>query len=442
MAFDPLSEPNLAAGSPPDAFIRQVHDLYQHLGDLVYLRVHPLLDVLAPNPALPRKERAWQLQDLLLTTIKDLDPGPQAPVLSPQWRRYRLMLRRYKNGMDADTVMQELAISRRQFYRDHEMALGAIAEMLWDHASARLSEASDTAQSPMPAGPGGAAATAQTPAPGAPAFDHLEDLRLEAARTAQADRYARLNELVPGALALFKDRLAQRHLLTEVALDPSLDGILLEKGVLRQALLGLLGYLVERASEATIRLAASSDARLVRLWLGVEPPTAIRPTQPAEVAERLAAFAEMAALAGAQLTPRLAADDPLAVVGFEVALPVYVQRTILVVDDNEDVLELFRRILQPHHYRVVTARTVPEALELAAGLQPYAITVDLMLPGQDGWDLLQVLLNRSDTRQIPIIVCSVLKQKELALSLGATAFIEKPVTEQALNAALAALAAS
>jgi CheY-like chemotaxis protein len=61
------------------------------------------------------------------------------------------------------------------------------------------------------------------------------------------------------------------------------------------------------------------------------------------------------------------------------------------------------------------------------------------MPGRDGWDLLQTLLNQSDTRHIPIIVYTVLKQKTLALSLGATAFLEKPVSKQALFSALQAL---
>ncbi len=68
-----------------------------------------------------------------------------------------------------------------------------------------------------------------------------------------------------------------------------------------------------------------------------------------------------------------------------------------------------------------------------------AIILDLMMPDQDGWDLMQIFLNQASTQAIPIIVCSVLKQKELALSLGATAFMEKPVAEQELLSVLASL---
>lgn len=97
------------------------------------------------------------------------------------------------------------------------------------------------------------------------------------------------------------------------------------------------------------------------------------------------------------------------------------------------------RYLSANHYQTVVARTAAEALDRLRQVQPYAIVLDLMMPGQDGWDLLQILLSRPETQQVPVIVCTVLKQKDLALSLGAAAFLEKPVSEQALVDALAAL---
>ena len=58
------------------------------------------------------------------------------------------------------------------------------------------------------------------------------------------------------------------------------------------------------------------------------------------------------------------------------------------------------------------------------------------MPDQDGWDVLQTLANQPETRHIPVIVCTVLSAKELALSLGAAFFLEKPITEKALISTL------
>jgi CheY-like chemotaxis protein len=171
------------------------------------------------------------------------------------------------------------------------------------------------------------------------------------------------------------------------------------------------------------------------LSLTVDLPGAVSSSQPSDAQERLSGFKEMAMLAGAQISAVYVGDT---VAGFDIQLPT-VERTVLVVDDNEDILELFRGYLIPHRYRVVTAQTAQDTLDLARSLKPYAITLDLMMPDEDGWDLLQILLNQLDTQHIPIVVCSVLKQKELALSLGASAFLEKPISEEALISALEAL---
>lgn len=198
----------------------------------------------------------------------------------------------------------------------------------------------------------------------------------------------------------------------------------------------MLGYLIEHAQQATLRLSARGEGSVVCLFLKLDPPQAALPTPVAEVQERLLTFGEMATLTGARILPMQVGES---ITGFEVQL-LPAERTVLVVDDNEDILELFRGYLSPHRYRVVTAQTAQDTLVLARRLKPYAITLDLMMPDQDGWDLLQVLLNQPDTQHIPIIVCSVLKQKELALSLGASAFLEKPVSEETLLSTLEALA--
>ena len=408
-------------------FASSVADAYEHLYDLVYLRTHPLLDALniPQAPSLPDKKRARQLHSLLLDLIDELDPGPQAPAFSNEWRRHRLMVLHYVKGLTPRATADQLSISLRHYYRVHKTAIEDIAGILWDRHLARRSTPNN--------GPSHAIQEQQGPA------DRMELLRLEAARIAQGNRYARIGNVIEGVLAILQGIADQRGLGISVSLPRPLPDVAIDRNLLRQILLGALGYLIEHARRATVRVTAQTQTSAVFLSLTADPPTAMHAVDENKTAERLAAIEEMATLSNTHILPVYkGAQGKLVVVGFDLQLPT-VERTVLVVDDNADVLDLFRRYLLPHHYRVVTAQTAREAFDQARQLAPYAITLDLMMPEQDGWELLQALLHQPDTRHIPIVVCSVLKQKDLALSLGATSFLEKPVTEQALLAALESL---
>ena len=403
-----------------DEFRVQVADAFEHLYDFVYLRTLPLASVMVPDPLVPPKEKGWRLHQTLLAAIEELDPGPQAPTFSREWRRHQAMVLRFAQGLDPTAVAGQLAVSRRHYYRLQEAALAAIADILWQRF------ASTTAASPSVRKSTDESATAS----------ELELVRLEVARLARAERYSRIGDVLQGVLSLLQDQLEQCHLEVRLSLPPTLPGVPVGQNVLRQILLGVFGYLMGHAERATLGLGALAEGTMVRLSVRLEPATAARPGLASEVQEHLAAFEEMAASSGVQILTVYAAQK---VVGFDVELPV-AERAILVVDDSEDTLSLVQRYLGPHHYRVLTACTAQEALDKARQARPFAIALDLMMPDQDGWYLLQALLNQPDTCDIPIIVCSVLKQqKELALSLGATAFLPKPLTEEALISALQAL---
>ncbi len=99
---------------------------------------------------------------------------------------------------------------------------------------------------------------------------------------------------------------------------------------------------------------------------------------------------------------------------------------ILCIDDDQEVIDLLRRYLIPEGYSVQSALSGDSGIELARKLQPSVITLDIMMPGKDGWQVLRELKSDPKTRDIPVIIHSIVDNKPLALSLGALDVIAKP----------------
>ena len=110
--------------------------------------------------------------------------------------------------------------------------------------------------------------------------------------------------------------------------------------------------------------------------------------------------------------------------------------TVLIVDDNAGLVDLLQRYLADQPYRVMTATGGREGLRLAREAAPSVIVLDVMMPEMDGWEILQRLRTYPDTAQTPVIICSAVGEPELAQSLGATAFLQKPVRREDFLTAL------
>jgi len=105
---------------------------------------------------------------------------------------------------------------------------------------------------------------------------------------------------------------------------------------------------------------------------------------------------------------------------------------VLVVEDNLQAGELLVRLLDRGGFHAEIALSGIEALAKARELQPVAITLDVILPGLDGWDVLAQLKRDEATRDIPVIVVSVVDKPELGRALGAIDYFVKPVDGNAL----------
>jgi signal transduction histidine kinase/CheY-like chemotaxis protein len=113
------------------------------------------------------------------------------------------------------------------------------------------------------------------------------------------------------------------------------------------------------------------------------------------------------------------------------------ERTVLVIDDDPNALDLIGRTLQGEGYRVVTASNGEEALELARALRPSAITLDVIMPHMDGWSVLRSLKRDPQTRDIPVVMVTMTDERDLGVTLGATDFLTKPIERKHLVELLA-----
>ena len=104
---------------------------------------------------------------------------------------------------------------------------------------------------------------------------------------------------------------------------------------------------------------------------------------------------------------------------------------VLIVDDEVPARELLASYLEPD-YRVAMAQSGAEALEKAQRLRPNVITLDVMMPGSDGFQTLAALRKNPETADIPVIILSIVEQKQVGFALGAADYLIKPVRKPAL----------
>jgi CheY-like chemotaxis protein len=110
---------------------------------------------------------------------------------------------------------------------------------------------------------------------------------------------------------------------------------------------------------------------------------------------------------------------------------------ILVIDDEQTVRDLMRRFLAREGFDVVTAQGGEEGLALARQLHPALITLDVLMPGLDGWSVLQALKADPELAEIPVVMLTIVDEKNKGYALGASEYVTKPIDRERLRALLA-----
>ena len=139
---------------------------------------------------------------------------------------------------------------------------------------------------------------------------------------------------------------------------------------------------------------------------------------PAEAASRRGASLVSAAPAAAEEEPVPAFSDA--------------RNTVLVIDDDAEMRSLLKRFLDNQGYQVITAANGEQGLQLARQHRPMAITLDVLMPGMDGWAVLRELKADAELAPIPVIVISVIEDRNLGYALGVSDYLTKPTDRQRL----------
>jgi CheY-like chemotaxis protein len=110
--------------------------------------------------------------------------------------------------------------------------------------------------------------------------------------------------------------------------------------------------------------------------------------------------------------------------------------TVLIVDDDPASRELLSRFLRREGFAVLTAATGEQAMRIAREQKPNVITLDVIMPGMDGWEVLRALKADPELEDIPVILMTITDDQNLGYALGAAEYLTKPVDWERLGAIL------
>lgn len=357
------------------------------------------------------------VQSAILQAIERLRPGPSVPSCARSQRIYDVLSCRYVQQLTQEETAERLAITPRHLRREQREATNMLARNLWKRYQATATDDSSTGQA----------------------------AEASAWRVQVRQELDALQKSAPGSVANVRETLTRVVDLARTLADSQGVGLQLapvEEGLivaihpssLRQVVLGCITELLRHMSSGEIHLEA------VRLAEGIRVTVSGSPTKPG-ASPAIGDMHELLTMLGG--TVQLECSTGLFRYAIDLARADAVK--VLVVDDNADLVHFYRRYLSGTRYSIVGVAEGQDALKMVQALTPDVIVLDVMLPDADGWEILTHLHQDPATCHIPVIVCSVVREKELSLALGARLYVPKPVRRaqfiEALDRALSQAAA-
>lgn len=401
--------------------MRELNVALHHLYDPSYLRGSPLCElfdlVRSDDPAL-------LLRQLLVSAIEALSPGTDVPTQSKAWIAFRVLFHRYTEQLTQKEVAIDVGMSVRQLRRQERLAQRALANYLWSRYDLGFKR-NDEGASRYSLG------EISSPDAGTPSCrDELEWLHQSI-----PSELVDVAELLQAVLKLADPLVRKQGVRIRSELEAYLPKALVQLTCVRQVLLTMLSAAIERVPGGQVHVQAKSQGRNIFVSMQSEACQA-GPVAPLNYdVGKMEIAQQLIGLSGGSLAV-IPGERAECLLSITLTLPTSQQVRVLVIDDNADTLQMLQRYAVGTHYHILGTRDAEEALTLAEKIVPHVVLLDIMLPRVDGWELLGRLRVHPKTHDIPVIVCTILQEQELALALGAAEFIRKPVSRNSLLMAL------
>ncbi len=396
---------------------RDLRDALGHLYDPLYQPSEALYDLTGASAA----AGPLGVQSALLEAIDGLKPTSDTPAASRLGQVYELLRNRFVLKLTLDETAERMHLSLSTAWRAQRAAVHTLAQFLWRQ---RGDQPEGGAQH-LTAGD----YPAHLEAPDGRSDDwHLQiESEVAALRAHTPDVRTDVGEMVQSVVAS-ADVYLPEGLSVEVKHIQGGLVAAVHPVVLRQILVSGLR-----------RLALHAQVQDVALYAGLENGNVKITLTGATLSDGAATGGRLENLLADLPVPQglsVGGQAEGASVFLWVEAPSVGQTTVLVVDDNPDIIRLYQRATEGTRFRIVALSLGQMLFETLQATAPDVIVLDVMLPDVDGWQLLMRLREDRSTRHIPVIVCTVVRDEDLALSLGAARYLPKPVRPRAFIEAL------
>lgn len=392
-------------------FIELLRDGLSHLYDSEYLRQSRLAELFGVTQ---RANSASAIRNVLTEGVESLKPPEDVPSQSRDWRLYDALFYAYVQQLEQRIVADQLGLSVRHLRREQRAAVEVLADRLWPRVEEAARSAFGADDAPL---------LAEMGQP-----DQGLSRELAWLRDLPADRPTDLSATIGEAQNLVAPLAEQTGTEIEIGEMAGLPALAVHPVALNQIVLNLLSVALSQAEGGTVVVSARRRRWEVEVCVRADLPEDGQVGISQDDRATLAMARELANISGGAV--RLA-DTPDR---FQIllTLPALNQVTVLVIDDNADALQLHERYTAGTRYRVVGLQDPDRVMDAVEQSEPQLVVLDVMMPQVDGWKVLGNLRHHPATADVPVIICTILTQERLARSLGASGFLKKPFTRQAL----------